>query len=138
MPHGSHGLDELLEEARAASRRAYCKYSSFPVGAAVIANGRLFTGCNIENASYGLTICAERVAIFAAVASGCLRLEMLAVTCPEATGPSASERMPCGACRQVIAEFAADDLPIIIDGVGELTLSNLLPVPFRLGGPPTA
>jgi cytidine deaminase len=139
MPHSRISSDlpltssELLAEARDAARRAYCKYSAFSVGAAVIADGRLFTGCNIENASYGLSICAERVAIFAAVAAGCRRLEMLAVTCPDAAGLSASERMPCGACRQVIAEFATDDLPVIIDGVGEMTLSDLLPTPFRLG-----
>ena len=77
--------EKLLEAARKASANAHCPYSDFPVGAAVEAgSGEHFTGCNIENASYGLTVCAERVAIFAAVAAGERRIERLAVSCPKA------------------------------------------------------
>lgn len=112
---------------------AHCPYSNFHVGAAVWAGGRLFTGCNVENASYGLTICAERVAIFSAVAAGQRRLEAIAVTCPDAPSDVPLEgRMPCGACRQVMAEFGNSDLLVLIDGVGEMRLADLLPHPFLL------
>src|SRR3954453_13398398 len=98
-------LDLLLEAARAASRSAYCPYLRFRVGAAVWAGGRIFAGANVENASYGLTICAERTAIFAAVTAGVTRIEAVALACPDVpdgTDPFLS--MPCGACRQVMAE----------------------------------
>jgi len=124
---------ELLKLARDAARSAYAPYSHFRVGAAVLANGRLFTGCNIENASYGLTICAERVAIFGAVAAGCRRLDALAVSCIDASpGSSANELVPCGACRQVIAQFASSHMPVHVDGVGSYELQELLPNPFEL------
>ena len=114
--------------------RAHAPYSRFRVGAAVLAGGRIFCGCNVENASYGLAICAERNAIFAAVAAGATRLEAVAVSCidvPE--GAPASQLMPCGACRQVMAEFAGADLPVHVDRVGTTSLSALLPDAFRLG-----
>jgi cytidine deaminase len=126
-------MDELLQAARAASRSAYCPYSKFHVGAALLAGGRIFTGANVENASYGLTICAERTAVFAAILAGATALEALAVACVDApAGSDPHLLMPCGACRQVLAEFARADLPIAVDGVGTLTLGELLPLAFRL------
>ena len=123
----------LLNAARAAAAQAYCPYSNFHVGAAVLADGKIFAGCNVENASYGLTICAERNAIFAAVASGVRRIQAIALACVDATADApAASRMPCGACRQVIAEFAAADMPVYVDGVGALTVADLLPHAFQL------
>jgi cytidine deaminase len=123
----------LLQAALDAARLAHCPYSRFHVGAAVLAGGKLFTGCNVENASYGLTVCAERVAIFSAVAAGERRLEAIAVACPDAPPDSPPPyRMPCGACRQVMAEFAGEDLPVFIHGVGKLRLRDLLPNAFVL------
>ena|SRR5215469_7615640 len=124
--------ERLLEAAREAARAAYCPHSKFRVGAAVLAGRRLFIGCNIENDSYGLTICAERVAIFSAISSGCRRIEAIAVACPGAADRLVSMHLPCGACRQVMAQFANGDLPVIIDGFGKIPLAELLPKPFRL------
>lgn len=126
-------LDELVRKARAAAETAYARYSHFRVGAAVLAGGETFTGVNIENASYGLTICAERTAIFNAVTTGHRRIEAIAVACIDAGADAApSLRMPCGACRQVIAEFASAETPVIIDGVGQTTVGKLLPEAFAL------
>ena len=126
-------MHALRDAARAAAANAYCPYSHFHVGAAVLADGKIFTGCNVENASYGLTICAERNAIFAAVAAGARRIQGLALACVDATDDApAASRMPCGACRQVIAEFAAPEMPVFVDGVGDLTVADLLPNAFRL------
>jgi cytidine deaminase len=103
-----------------------------------LADGQFFTGCNIENASYGLTVCAERSAIFSAVSAGCRRVQALAVTCPDAaTDSPAAYRMPCGACRQVIAEFGSPKLVVMIDRVGDITFPELLPHPFVLHPPNT-
>jgi cytidine deaminase len=123
----------LLQRAREAAKSAYAPYSKFRVGAAVLAGGSVFTGCNVENASYGLTICAERNAMFQAVAAGYRRIDALALVCVDVAidGP-AKLRMPCGACRQVMAEFGTDDLPIEIDGVGVFRLADLLPSAFSL------
>jgi len=138
------GLDakvrmRLLEAARQAATLAYAPYSKFKVGAAVLdERGQIHTGANIENSSYGLTVCAERTAIFRAVLSGARRIEAIAVTCPAATlqsGPG--ESMPCGACRQVIAEFTSAEGAIFVDRVGDFTLAELLPQPFRLSVPST-
>ena len=94
----------LRRAAAAASERAYCPYSEFPVGAAVLAeDGSIYSGCNVENASYGLTVCAERNAVFQAVAAGHQRILAVAVYTP-----TASPTPPCGACRQVINEFGPD------------------------------
>lgn len=124
---------QLLELARGAATVAHCPYSKFHVGAAVLAGGQIFTGCNIENASYGLTVCAERSAIFRAIASGERNIEAIAVACPDAPADGISAyRMPCGACRQVMAEFAAPDLIVLVDGVGDFALSDLLPQSFLL------
>lgn len=124
---------ELLEHARQAATLAHAPYSRFRVGAAVVAGGRVFLGCNVENASYGLCMCAERVAAFKAVSEGHPRISSVAVSCIDAD-PSlgAPGRMPCGACRQVLSELAEPTTPVHIDGVGTLTLAELLPQAFRL------
>jgi cytidine deaminase len=123
-------LSELLERARAARARAYAPYSGFAVGAALAtASGRIVEGCNVENASYGLSLCAERVALAAAVAAGDRAFVALAVA-----GPDGVATAPCGACRQVLAEFAPD-LRIVYalpGGVAETTLGALLPAAFAL------
>jgi cytidine deaminase len=116
----------LLQEARAVRDVAYAPYSRFAVGAALRGrSGRVFTGCNVENLSFGLTSCAERNAVFAAVASGEREFEAIAII-----ADSKSPVTPCGACRQVLAEFAPD-LPICcsnLEGqVFEATLRELLP-----------
>lgn len=123
----------LLAMAVDAAQRAYAPYSNFRVGAAVRTEAGLFTGCNIENASYGLSVCAERTAIFAAVGAGARRIEMVAVSCVD-TGldTGIGGRMPCGACRQVIAEFADRAVPVIVHGAGVWQVNELLPEPFEL------
>lgn len=124
-----HDLERLASAAREASRNAYCRYSGFRVGAAVLADGgEVVTGCNVENASYGLTICAERNAVFQAVARGRTILRAVVIYTPTAT-PTA----PCGACRQVINEFGPDVLIVsVCDGPETLRapLSELLPAAF--------
>ena len=122
----------LAAEARAASAHAYCRYSTFRVGAAVLSrDGAIARGCNVENASYGLTICAERNAIFRAIADGASGIAALALYTP-----TRAPATPCGACRQVLAEFGHDALPIrcFCDGadVAVLTLASLLPHRFVL------
>ena len=120
--------DSLIAAARSAQAHAYAPYSRFRVGAALEgADGTVFTGCNVENASYGLTICAERAAICAAVSAGVKHFRR-AVVVSDVDPPAA----PCGACRQVLAEFGLD-LPI--EGVGAKRtvswhLSELLPAAF--------
>ncbi|MBV8199795.1 MAG: cytidine deaminase, partial [Acidobacteria bacterium] len=116
---------ELLQAARAAALAAYKPYSGFPVGAAVLSGGQVFRGCNVENASYGLTICAERVAIFTAIAAGRRSIAALALACPEAVDPAPQLRMPCGACRQVMAEFSEPGFRVFVDGVGDFSLDQL-------------
>ncbi len=120
--------EHLVAAARAARERAYAPYSDFAVGAALLSSdGTVVTGCNVENGSYGLTICAERNAVFAAVASGRRTFTAIAVA-----GAPDSVTAPCGACRQVLAEFAPDMrvLYTIPDGVAETTLGALLPERF--------
>lgn len=120
----------IIEAAVAAREKAYAPYSNYPVGAAVLADsGRIYTGCNIENASYGLTICAERVALASAIAAGERTFLGLAIA-----GGDGTPSMPCGACRQFIAEWAGEDLPIsVVSAQGQrldLTLGDLLPHAF--------
>ena len=120
---------DLVRAARGARKCAYAPYSMFRVGAAVRAGGRLFQGANLENASYGLTICAERVAVATAAFAGARRLDAVAVA--SGTSPPTP---PCGMCLQTLAEFAGPDLPVLLAGargaVVETTLGELLPRAF--------
>ena len=125
--------ERLIKEAREAALHAYAPYSHFRVGAAVLADNKIYSGCNIENASLGLTVCAERVATFKAVSLGATKLEAIAIVCPDVPAKgSRSLKSPCGACRQVIAEFASEGFLFIIEGSQEHTIDQLLPVPFKL------
>ena len=123
--------DTLITSALNARERAYAPYSKFPVGAALLSTtGEIFVGCNVENASYGLTICAERAAFTAAVAAGRQRFEALVVT-------TSGGHAPCGACRQFAAEFCEDLLILLVDAdeeshVVEVRLRDLLPGMFSL------
>lgn len=122
--------EDLIKIAVDSMTRAYTPYSSFPVGAVVITkNGRIFTGCNIENSSYGLTICAERVAIFSAISAGEREIEKLVVVADTSEPVS-----PCGACRQVMSEFG--DFEVVLANLtGKFTItrvSELLPYAFKL------
>ncbi len=130
-------LDALLEEARRSAKRAYAPYSRYSVGAAVLtASDEIVGGCNVENASYGLSICAERAAIFAARGrelADPVRAPIAAIAIVAEGGPVP---WPCGACRQVLAEFASQDAIVIVqgaDGVHEMRLADLLPHSFQLG-----
>jgi len=126
-------MDELMRAARAAMEKAYAPYSGFKVGAAVLGgSGGIYAGCNVENASYGLTVCAERVAVFNAVSAG--EKEIRAVAIANTTGKPA---FPCGACRQVLAEFAPSDGKMEIhlvsdEGIETHTLAELLPHAFKV------
>ena len=120
---------DLVRAARAARRRAHAPFSGFKVGAAIeTADGTIVTGCNIENASYGLTLCAERVAMFKALSEGHRRFRRIAVV-----ADTAVPTPPCGACRQILWEFGGD-LAVILGNLRRITrryrLSELLPVPF--------
>lgn len=119
---------ELLNAAREASKNAYVPYSKFHVGAALeCADGRVFTGCNVENASFGLTNCAERTAVFKAVSEGVREFTAIAIASEKSTP------WPCGACRQVLEEFAPDIRILVTWGDGqkdESTLPQLLPHGF--------
>ncbi len=124
----------MMAAARNARERAYAPYSGFRVGAAVLGESRrVYTGCNVENASYGLTVCAERVAIAKAVSEGEKSILAVVVFAGE-TEPSP----PCGACLQVMSEFAPSDEPLVIVTCSEdgdyvqSTLADYLPHPFRL------
>jgi len=125
-------LRRIEKSARLAAARTYSPYSKFAVGAAVIAgSGRVYSGCNVENASYGLCNCAERTAIFTAIAAGESTVSAVAIYTPTAL-PTA----PCGACRQVINEFGPEALVIsVCDSKNriETTLSALLPGAFGPG-----
>ena len=121
--------DPLVAAARRARRNAVAPYSTFKVGAALLtADGTVITGCNIENATYGLTLCAERVAMFTALAAGHRRFTRIAVV-----AATAAPTPPCGACRQVLWEFGGD-LDVILANLrresGRYRLSDLLPLPF--------
>lgn len=124
-------MKRVIQAAVAARENAYVPYSAFKVGAAVRGkNGKIYSGCNIENVSYGLTNCAERTAIFNAVADGERHLEVLAVVA-DTDQPVA----PCGACRQVMAEFGVESI-LLCNVKGErkvVTLEELLPYSFSKG-----
>lgn len=121
--------DELFSLAVQAAQKSYSKYSGFHVGAALLtADGKVFTGCNIENASYSLTVCAERTAIFKAVSEGCTQLRAIAVA-GSSDDNFIKPCVPCGACLQVISEFCGNELKIILSD-GEYSLSEFLPMRF--------
>lgn len=133
-------MDALITAAKSAREKAHAPFSHFKVGAAIEdEHGHIYTGCNVENASYGLALCAERVALFAAVAQGARQIRQLAVACigfdADAEGP-AGGRMPCGACRQVMTELMPPDAMVLIDGVGAMRVMDLLPAAFRLAQTP--
>lgn len=119
--------DALIQAAIKARKQSYSPYSKYAVGAALLAdNGRFYTGCNVENSSYGLTICAERTAVVKMVSEGVGKIKAI-VVCTENAGS------PCGACRQVLAEFAGDVPVWLVDADGngrETTLYTLLPDHF--------
>ncbi|HAI21696.1 MAG TPA: cytidine deaminase [Clostridiales bacterium UBA8153] len=123
-------LEELVKLARLARERAYAPYSQFRVGAALLAGGQAFSGANVENASYGLTVCAERTAAMAAVSAGLRQFEVLVVV-TGGTEPSP----PCGACLQVLAEFG-QGMTVVLAGPhgvhGSYRLEQLLPYAFTL------
>lgn len=129
MPAAANPHDDLLAHARAVQPHAYAPASRFRVGAAVQSrDGRVFVGCNVENASYGLTICAERAAVCAAVAAGARDLVAVAIVTD-----LAQPARPCGACRQVLAEFGPG-MAVVLGGSGgaveRTSLDRLLPEPF--------
>ena len=124
---------KLLKAAKAAAGKGHAPYSGFHVGAALwTSNGAIFTGCNVENASYGLTNCAERTAIFTAVAAGQKRFKAIAIVADGKQKP-----YPCGACRQVLAEFCPPSMPVYVASCRDLasfeqmTLGSLLPKSFK-------
>ena len=134
-------FEELVAASRSARERAYAPYSQFQVGAAVLMGGELFTGSNVENASYGATICAERNAIFQGVQNGQRKLEVVAISTDAPAGSAPESRAPCGMCRQVISEFATSDTLVLLDRgeIGEgspagdvIRISSLFPLAFRL------
>lgn len=123
---------KLLEEAKKVSKQAYAPYSNFAVGACVLASsGKTYAGCNFENSSYGLAICAERNAIGSAIANGERALKAIAIYSPQM-----ENCLPCGACRQVIHEFQKDGEIEVITQVGNAfkvyTINELLPEAFKL------
>ena len=123
--------NKLMEMAKEASTNAYCKYSNFKVGACVLTtSGKTFKGCNFENSSYGLAICAERCAVGAAIVNGESKIDAIA-----SYSPNTANCYPCGACRQVLNEFKNEDVDVITEENGELKvtkLSYLLPESFTL------
>lgn len=122
---------ELIEIAKEAMQCAYVPYSHFQVGAALLAkDGRVFKGCNVENASYGATNCAERTAVFKAVSEGCREFEAIAIA-----ASSGDYAAPCGICRQVLFEFMPEGKVILdSDEKGMLTFSVQELLPFGFGG----
>ncbi|RHW49783.1 cytidine deaminase [Bombilactobacillus bombi] len=122
--------EDLYQAATKMLTRAYVPYSHFPVGAALLTKtGEIYTGCNIENAAYGSTNCAERTAIFTAVAAGQRQFKALLIT-----GKTTEVIVPCGACRQVISEFCADEMPVYLTNqtgkIKQTTVGQLLPGAF--------
>lgn len=126
---------ELIERARLAAKRAYSPYSNCRVGCAALFVEHpqlVFSGANVENASFSLTQCAERSAICTGVSNGFRKLSALAVACRDKDNNIAPCFYPCGACLQVISEFADENTAIFLDGLGRFTLRDLLKAPFTL------
>lgn len=124
--------EEMIKLAEDASKNAYVPYSKFPVGACVLAeSGKIYTGCNFENASFGLTICAERNAVGTAIANGEKKIKAVAIF-----SPNMQNCTPCGACRQVLSEFkSSEGLDVITtcnEGIRVHTIDELLPEGFVL------
>ena len=125
--------ESLLALAREAALHAHCPYSHFRVGAAVVAGGKIFTGVNIEIASYGLTLCAERSALAAAISAAAGPVTQVAVACIDAPqNAPLGERTPCGACRQWLADLAPDAVISIEGADRDFSVPDLLPHAFRL------
>ncbi|MCG3089101.1 cytidine deaminase [Sporosarcina cyprini] len=125
--------EQLMAESKRARDKAYVPYSKFPVGAALLAeDGTVYHGCNIENSAYSMTNCAERTAFFKAVSEGVKSFKALAVV-----GDTEGPVSPCGACRQVIAEFCGPDMPVYLTNMNgdvlETTVAELLPGAFSKG-----
>lgn len=123
--------EQLIQQALESRKQAYTPYSRFQVGAALLSGGKIYGGCNIENASYGLTNCAERTAVFKAVSEGNTKIDAIAIVA-DTEGPVS----PCGACRQVLAEFSDHNTIIYLTNlhgdVEEWTMAQLLPGAFQL------
>ncbi len=142
---------KLIEKAKSMTKRAYCPHSNYQVGAALLTqDNRIFTGVNVENASYGLTICAERTAVLNAVTAGCRKFKAMAVVAANNAAPASGKKRPagisskpefpypCGACRQVLSEFCGADFPIYIatadntKSFRKIKLGDLLPHAFKI------
>ncbi len=126
-------IEQLIEEAKEARKQAYVPYSKFAVGAALLTeNGKVYRGCNIENAAYSMANCAERTVLFKAISEGEKNFKLLAVVAD--TGRPCS---PCGACRQVISEFCPPDMKVVLTNLKgdllETTVKELLPGAFNAG-----
>ena len=126
-------LEDLMERARKAAQHSYSPYSKFRVGAALqLSNGEIVTGTNVENVSFGLTICAERAALVRAVSQFGPEIRVAAVAIANLNGMASP---PCGACRQVLAEFILPDAPVafpMADGVRTMAFSEVLPLAFEM------
>ena len=122
---------ELLKTAKEAMNNAYAPYSKFKVGAAILTDAGVFTGCNVENASYGATICAERTAAVKAVSEGIVKFSKIAIVSSEG-----GYTYPCGMCRQFLSEFMTEDAVVIVEdtkeGIKEIKFSDILPYSFSL------
>ena len=128
MPLDEQTREKLVTLAQAARQQAYAPYSHYQVGAALLAeDGAIFTGCNVENTSYGATICAERTAVVKAISEGARRFTAIAIVTPNGVSP-------CGMCRQVLYEFGPEMTVLMADAEGrvrhEMSLSDLLPLGF--------
>lgn len=125
---------ELIENAAEAAKNSYSPYSKFKVGAALLcSDGTVYTGCNIENASFPAAICAERTAVFSAIANGNRNFSKIAIV-GSSNDTISSPTPPCGFCRQVLSEFCDNDFKIVLyDGknITELTMDEILPYPFK-------
>jgi cytidine deaminase len=125
--------EKLCQAARDIARLAYAPYSKFRVGAAILGENEIYVGTNVENASYGLTLCAERSAFASAIAKGERKFQAIAIACIDAPNPQEIESMtPCGACRQWIAELATTAEIIICGCDRSFGIEDLLPLSFRL------